>query len=282
MNRVVTFALLSLMIVTSTSLFAQNKSAAIQPQWVNNAPKSSNPQQQYIVVEDLGQSIIDLRANSNSSLSNYIKKEVQMRGVGESILKDAQINDYIRFLMSLDVDNFSQQKIDEYWEKTSTGHYRYYTLYAVSTEPGVMFEQARVTDRYGARGLWRSMIVPGWGQFYKGSKLKGGLFLGGTVACAVGAIFTESQRTDYATKATQTYDVDHIRTYLNKSNNFETARNICIGGAAAIYIYNLIDAIVAPGAKRVKIIKKESFVNNLALSPVTTTEMNGFAATYKF
>lgn len=274
MKRAVTFALLSLMIIASTSLFAQNKSTAIQPQWVNNAPKSSNPQQQYIVVEDLGQSIVDLRANSNTNLSNYIKKEVKMRGVGESFLKDAQVNDYMRFLMSLDVENFSQQKIDEYWERTSTGHYRYYCLYAISTKPGVMFEQARVTDRYGARGLWRSMIVPGWGQFYKGSKIKGGLLLGGTVACAAGIIFTESQRSDYATKATQTYNVDHIRSYLNKSNNFETARNICIGGAAAIYVYNLIDAIVAPGAKRVKI-KKISLITSFGNN-------NSIDISYKF
>ena len=32
---------------------------------------------------------------------------------------------------------------------------------------------------------------------------------------------------------------------------WENGRNFCIGAAAALYVYNLIDAIAAKGAKRV-------------------------------
>ncbi|MFI3301726.1 MAG: DUF5683 domain-containing protein [Rikenellaceae bacterium] len=275
-------ALLIILAATTTEVCAQKKSERIQPRWVNNAPKSSNPRQQYIVVEDLGQDITELRTNSNTNLNNYIKKEVQVKGAGKSEIQEARVNDYMQFLTKINVENYSQQKIDEYWVRTSTSHYRYYSLYAVSTTPGVMFEQARVTDRYGARGLWRSALVPSWGQFYKGSKVKGGLILGGIVASGIGVIFTESQRSDYAYKATQTYDVNHIRTYLNKSSNYETARNICIGSAAAIYLYNLIDATVAPGAKRVKIIKKRNTYSSLNIYPTTSSEGSGLLATYKF
>ncbi|MDE6635460.1 MAG: hypothetical protein K2K09_02500, partial [Lachnospiraceae bacterium] len=33
--------------------------------------------------------------------------------------------------------------------------------------------------------------------------------------------------------------------------SFTTGRNICIGALGALYVYNIIDAIVAPGARRI-------------------------------
>ena len=49
-----------------------------------------------------------------------------------------------------------------------------------------------------------------------------------------------------------------MKTYNTKADNCENIRNICIGGAAALYVYNLIDAIAANGAKRVIIKKKNT------------------------
>lgn len=82
--------------------------------------------------------------------------------------------------------------------------------------------------------------------------------MGGCAALAVGVIFTESQRVDYMDKIGRTHDADFILDYLHKADNFETARNICIGTAAALYLYNLIDAIAAPGARRVVVKRRDS------------------------
>ena len=270
MRRFIVVVLLILLTVTSGSVYAQRKrSSSAKPQWLNNPPKSSNPQQQYIVVEDLGYKINDLRANSNTNLNNYIRKSMKTKGAGESILKDAQIHDYIKFLTAIDVDNYSQQKIDEYWEIISTGHYRYYCLYAVSTVPGASFDQVRVTDKYGMRGVLRSVIIPGWGQMYKKNTTKGALILGGTVAFAGGIIATENLRASYVKMMGETYDVNAIRSYANSADNMTNIRNICIGGAAALYIYNLIDAAIAPGAKRI-------------IVPKVDSQMAGLSFAYKF
>lgn len=287
-------------IATPNTCYAANKSDAIPPTWIKNPPQGLNNTYSFKVVEtDAGNDLSTARKHSQKELTRSVEREfnIKVSDVMESQSTTHYNNKKISYLgdetytMRIESDdaavNIYYERVDEYYRIESVGGnrvFKLYTLYAVA-RPSVAlpnFDSFMKTDKYGARGLWRSMIVPGWGQFYKGSKVKGGLLLGGTVACAAGIIFTESQSSDYATKATQTYNVDHIRTYLNKSNNYETARNICIGGAAAIYVYNLIDAIVAPGAKRVKIIKKSSFVNNVAFSPVATSDMNGFAATYKF
>jgi hypothetical protein len=116
------------------------------------------------------------------------------------------------------------------------------------------------------------MIIPGWGQFHKGSNLKGGLILGGTAVCAAGIVFTEGVRADYNTRMLQTYDVNLIRSYQTKRDNFTTARNICIGATAALYLYNLIDAIAAPGAQRLVVKRQDSKGNNYAFVPSVSME----------
>ncbi|MDE6768623.1 MAG: hypothetical protein K2J78_02735, partial [Muribaculaceae bacterium] len=99
-------------------------------------------------------------------------------------------------------------------------------------------------------------IIPGVGQFYKGSYVKGGLIMGGTVAGAVAVVLCENQRADYAKKMKekpQNYDF-----YRNKKSQWTTGRNVAIGATAALYVYNLIDALVAPGRRHV-VIKNRSY-----------------------
>jgi len=48
-------------------------------------------------------------------------------------------------------------------------------------------------------------------------------------------------------------DANAKKSYINSASNLATGRNVCIGAAAALYVYGLIDAIVAPGARRVVI-----------------------------
>lgn len=145
--------------------------------------------------------------------------------------------------------------MDDYWQRVIIGgnvRYRSTILYQVAA-PGTTtpFENAHLTTAYGARGLWRSAIIPGWGQFHKGANLKGGLILGGCALLAGGIVFTENQRADYDRKIKRTHDIGLIRSYTTKKDHFATARNICIGAAAALYLYNLIDAVAAPGARRI-------------------------------
>ena len=66
-------------------------------------------------------------------------------------------------------------------------------------------------------------------------------------------MYSQSRIPDIRNLAAQTHNADHIRIYQRRISNFSTARNVCIGAAAALYVWNLIDAIVAPGARRVVI-----------------------------
>lgn len=50
-----------------------------------------------------------------------------------------------------------------------------------------------------------------------------------------------------------------------KRDHFATGRNICVGAAAALYVYNLLDAFVTPGARRVVTLRSNG--NTYAFAP---------------
>lgn len=144
--------------------------------------------------------------------------------------------------------------VDEYWTN-DRGHYGCSLLYSIANtaySDKSMGDMAYVTASYASDpATWGLALVPGAAQFHKGSYLKGDLILGGSVALVGGIIFTENQRADYVSKIARTHDANIKRSYITKSNHFATGRNICIGAATALYVYNFIDAIVAPGARRI-------------------------------
>ena len=124
----------------------------------------------------------------------------------------------------------------------------YYALYQVA-DAGRDFVPFHITDRYGATPVFLSLI-PGVGQFYKGDALKGSLFLGGCALGGAGVVFLESQRKACISQQQQTHDVNLLKQYSADERNYSIARNIVIGITAALYLYNLIDAGAAPGARR--------------------------------
>lgn len=124
----------------------------------------------------------------------------------------------------------------------------YYALYQVA-DSGQDFVPFHITDRYGATPVFLSLI-PGVGQFYKGDALKGSLFLGGCALGSAGIVFLESQRKACISQQEQTHDINLIKQYSADERNYSIARNVVIGITAALYLYNLIDAGAAPGARR--------------------------------
>ena len=260
------FLLLMLFLICSGKALAQYvKSEKVKPQWLHKQPKPSNGTFVYETDYAIGNSLDDARTKSLNGLiaasgfesgvvvlSDYNSKTVNSKVYSDGKLSDYQVDDFeAKSHVKGNEVLLHVKSIAEYWTQDINGQVSLTTLYAKSLNGEPNFDSVELTTKYGIHGLWRSAIVPGWGQFYKGSNLKGGLMLGGTVAFVGGIIFTENQRSDYVNKIAKIHDVDIKRAYATKRDHCATARNICIGGAAALYVYNLIDAIVAPGARRV-------------------------------
>lgn len=262
-----------LFLLGETASAQYRSSEKIKPQWLHKLPKPSNSSFMYETVSASASSLDNAREKclaeliANSGLKNGVvaisdnKSSERLSQIWNNgkLTERVEYDSHTSTHAQYDAIKLHVENIAEYWERDRSGNYYLTKLYAKSElGKAPLFDNIELTTRYGARGLWRSAIIPGWGQFHKGANLKGGLILGGCAALAAGIVFTESQRSDYARKIAQTHNINHIKTYSTKADHFATARNICIGAAAALYVYNLIDAIAAPGARRIAVRRRNS------------------------
>ena len=265
---------------------------ANKPKWVGNTPTELNNTYKFVEVISYGSSMKIARENAkqilaqNQQLLNAVTMNVDT-GILTKV-NQQMVNGNMREVINTEVEitiketgkSFKLQAgiVDEYvagYERG--GEIKLHTLYMVAVTDDPVFDRTYTTTSYGA-GAAAMSIIPGLGQFYKGSYLKGGLMMAGTAAGIVGIILCENQRADYKSKMKQ--QAQFAKDYNTKANNWETARNVAIGVTAAIYIYNLIDAAAAKGARRV--IVKKANGNNVSFYPVATPYSAGVALTYNF
>ncbi len=255
-----------MMVIAISSAIAADRSDNLKPRWVTSAlptPKSSG----YIFISSQG-SGKTLEEARQMALVNLTSKLEHERGLVVSshvkVEKKSERNSAPRKNSEFTLEASEKGKqinlvcrvVDEYWERNH-GSYLVTELFTVNdtSRPGQgsYNDNIKLTTSYGAAPVFYSLI-PGVGQFYKGSNLKGGLILGGSAVGAAAIIMTENQRAIYARKMKE--HPQHIDFYRNKKANWELGRNIAIGATAALYVYNLIDAAVAPGRRRVVVSKR--------------------------
>lgn len=101
-----------------------------------------------------------------------------------------------------------------------------------------------VVLRSKSGAVFRSALIPGWGQMYNRQDIKGytilgivGVLIGGSVTMQVLNMMAVN---DY-NKAGPGANFDAL---ANKAENFAIARNVMLGTLGAVWIYNIVDAYV--------------------------------------
>jgi hypothetical protein len=104
----------------------------------------------------------------------------------------------------------------------------------------------------------RSLIIPGWGQYYSGQKTRSMIIGLGTIGAGVAALIADNdyrrKRDDYfdakidlANAHTQE-EIDRLWTLTRSKNrdayNAETTRNTLAGLAIGMWAYNVLDAMI--------------------------------------
>ncbi|MDE6458433.1 MAG: hypothetical protein K2L31_07545 [Muribaculum sp.] len=286
--------IISLILLLSVCAFAQakEKSDKMKPKWMTSSlPAPKSPGYIFISAQGTGSSLEEARQSAFVNLTTKLEHE---RGlvINSSVKVDKEASRISGSRSSVTRQQFQMEctergkeitltcrAIDEYWEQNH-GRYTVTELYTVNDnkipDTGSYNDNIRLTTSYGAAPVFYSLI-PGVGQFSKGSYVKGGLMLGGTAIGAAAIILCENQRADCAKKMRE--KPQHFDFYRNKKSNWETGRNVAIGATAALYIYNLIDAAVAPGRRRV-VVKNRSY--NYSLSPVMYENGAGIGLAFNF
>jgi len=158
-----------------------------------------------------------------------IDRKVQLDSVYASIKTIGFFNDIKSKFISRPVYNEVEQNI----------HYRY--LIQPDPRPGATL---------------RSMVLPGWGQFYKNDKTKGYIFITSTATFALTTTlfhFMQKNAHDDYLKATEPGVIEQK---YDKYNRFYKLRNNVAIATAGIWLYAFFDALIAepkPANKPVKI-----------------------------
>lgn len=267
-----------------------NKSDKTKPRWMTSSlPQPKSPGYIFVMAQGTGSSLEEARQHAVVNLTSKLEHE---RGlvisssvrVDKTASRETGIQQTKEFHMEASENgkqmNITCRVVDEYWERTPAKGYEVTELFTVNdnkrADQGSYNDNIRLTTSYGAAPVLYSLI-PGVGQFAKGSYAKGGLLMGGTAVGAAAVVLCETQRADYAKKMKE--KPQHLDFYRNKKSTWETGRNIALGVTAAVYLYNLIDAAAAPGRRRV-VVKKQHY--DYALAPVLLENGMGIGLAMNF
>lgn len=164
--------------------------------------------------------------------------------------------------------------IDEFVHHTTDG-YTVYLLVQTAKNPTYPYESVTFTTDYGSGAR---PLIPGMAQLYKGSKGKAAFIITAQALTVAGIILCENQRSTYHKKAIE--QPRFTKEYINKADNWEMGRNISIGVAAGVYVYNLIDGFVAKGKRKIKTGRAPD--SGLSIVPYATPTTTGLSMAYKF
>ena len=99
--------------------------------------------------------------------------------------------------------------------------------------------------------------------------------IGAEIAMVGGIVAFEGLRSSYSSKISSTHNAQQKSDYIDGANTCSNLRNICIAGAAAVYIWNVVDAIVSKGPRRV-------LLSDASLAPYVSPDGIGLAMSINF
>lgn len=258
--------LLATLIFMSSLSYAQFRTSSGRPVWIDgyfeDAPNS------YIeVVSAVGYDEGDARENA-------LQMIVQRRNMSAGGRYGVDLQGDRVVVSGNDELTVKARVLDEFVEHPSPGQFRVSMLVQTAKHPDYPFEPVTVSNKYSpsARAL-----IPGMAQIYKGNMAKGVVFIAGEVALIGGIVVSEAMRSSYYSRISTTHQANAIKVYSAYASGWATVRNICIAGAAALYVWNVVDGLVAKGKPRVEVGQA-----SLAMLPYTDNRSTGLVLAFNF
>lgn len=254
--------------------FAQEK-----PNWVYNKPTPTNNTYLYVVESAYGKTEQEAKNNAIAE----VFRSTAMR-IGQPF-DSGEINEALQsgkdYHLIASQYNIPINKVCEYTEIQSNG-YKVYVLCQVAATGNIMVQWTdfRNCDSQHIDGMavLKSALLPGLGQFHKGQTAKGACFLAGEAVSVAGIVVGQSMRHTYINKMNSTNNASQKKLYADRANIFTTVRNISIGAAAAVYVWNVLDAMISKSNHNNSL----SYGNPFHLTPVMTDESVALSLSINF
>ena len=255
-------------------------SAQPKPRWVQKGVKAmnnerSNKSYDFHTFATSGVDINELETERFKPLMEYVSKEYGTdidRMKLDSLSSDGCSRTTYRLsFLSQDgkVSEVFAQLVDDwsqYEDNVDSWGFELHQLYAVS-ERNVQsqFDNFRLTDNYGIKPLFLS-IIPGLGQIYKGQDAKGYAILGAEALLLAGGVYSVTEVGRYNRLAKKNPGI--YNNYESNATTYRQIRNACFIAGGALYVYNLIDAAISKGRRRVVVERQNNTGAGFAFLPV--------------
>ena len=173
-----------------------------------------------------------LHEQSNEGIISEVSREIQQTGEATSIE--------------------GLKKEEEYWQtvKTTSGLFYQHWILMRIPKPEYVGMDLTIKQGYGFAPVWRSVLVPGWGQFYKGENKKGRRFMTFEAVTLSTAFISFYISQNYNRKAENERDSDRRKFYNDWSNTAYTIGTVSGIIGVVTYCYNIFDSITSKGAKK--------------------------------
>jgi len=242
-----------------------DSSANTKPTWVTEAPTGKV----FRYYSDMGSSNTSLQQAQENAVGNILQQLVEegtfivsiesLTEVSESMYTSSSgttseiTDDFIHQIVRTGTSKAIRglQKEEEYWQSVKSGtgiEHQYWVLFKIP-KPGANANMS-LSQGYGFGPIWRSALLPGWGQRTKGEKRKGSRFLIATTTAGAATFLSFYMSESYSQNAETERDLDNRNFYSDWSNRTYTIGIVSGLITGGLYGYNIFDAMTASGQKR--------------------------------
>ena len=260
-----------LMAVSQVALCAQE-----MPQWVLQKPRPANDSYLYVVERGVGATEMEARNRAMGlvyrSTIERLALAIDLSSINEAIANGSNYGE------SSDAMNVPVNKVCEYIQREGN-QYAVYVLCQVARYGNMAYNFTPFTqcNQLAKSQYIGHSFVPGLAQIKKGSVGKGTAFIVSEVVLVGGVVAAECLQRYYAQQISMTHNSTLKQRYAQNANICQISRNVGIGCVAAVYIWNVIDGMVAKGKTQIPLGTAE-----LHLAPYADYESGGVAARVNF
>ncbi len=238
-----------------------NSSEKKLPTWIYESPKGDK----FFYYSGIGSSKKTLEEAKHIAISDVISEIIQEGKItidGSIYSKSGEYENYEEvntvneIVKEINIKGETQKIAglkteDIYWQEEENGNeliYRYWIL--MRLPKNIKDINFQINQTYGFAPVWRSALIPGWGQFFKKQTKKGYIFLGSETVLVGAALFSNYLSIHYNDKANKEMNITTRKEYMDWSDSAEAIAITTGIAAGVVYFYNVFDSITSKGAKK--------------------------------
>ncbi len=140
----------------------------------------------------------------------------------------------------------------------------------------VALSEEMIVKRTRVDSLYRSLVAPGWGQFYNRQAWKAYIIIGLEAVAVGGAVWSYFLKEDRYDKYKNATSTEEAQRYYDKAERYRVMTNAFIYSAIGVWALNVIDAVVSgKSEKRLKLkTKKEGVRLGATIGPEGSSSLS--------